>query len=252
MRTVIPAATVLTLALAAGCATKRYVRDQVDPVRQRTEELARKNEEAMAQIAALDEKTSRGISRAEERAMGAEHLAKQAGQSADQARQSAERAAQTAENARALAEQNRSRLGDLALYLENAEKFRLLEQETVLFPFDRSALTPEARARLDALAAKLAAQERYVIEVAGYADPTGPQDYNVTLSQKRADAVVRYLASRQIPLRRIHRAGLGESEGAADPEARRAARRVEVRVFVPEAALPAAKTRTETAENRLN
>ncbi len=251
MRYTVAAGLALAL-MTTGCATKRYVRQQVDPVRQKTEELARKNEEAMKEIAALDEKTSRGISRAEERAMGAENLAKQAGGAAEQARQSADRAAQTAENARTLAEQNRTRLGEISAYLENAGKFRMLEQETVLFGFNRSNLTPEARARLDALAAKLAGQEQFIIEVAGYADPSGPQDYNVALSQKRAEAVVRYLVSRQIPVRRIHTVGLGASEAARDAESRRQARRVEVRVFVPEAAPPAARTRSETAENRLN
>lgn len=252
MRHVGPAAAVLTAALIAGCATKRYVREQVDPVRQRTEELARKNEEAMKEIAALDEKTSRGISRAEERAMGAENLAKQAGGAAEQARQSADRAAQTAENARTLAEQNRARLGEISAYLEHAGEFRLLEKETVLFGFNRSNLTQEARARLDALAAKLAAHEQYVIEVAGYADPSGPGDYNLVLSRTRAETVVRYLVARQIPLHRIHVAGLGENETAGDAESRKQARRVEIRVFVPETAPTAARTRNETAENRLN
>ncbi len=251
MKFSIPAALALML-FTAGCATKRYVREQVDPVRQRTEELARKNQEAMAQIAALEEKTAAGISRAEERAMGAEHLAKQAGGAAEHARQSAERAAQTAETARDLAEQNRGRLAELTAYLENAGSVRLLAQETILFGFNRSSLTPEARARLDALAAKLGGLGQYVIEVAGYTDPSGPRDYNVVLSQKRAEAVVRYLVSRQVPLRRIHNLGLGASEAARDAEARRQARRVEVRVFVPEAAPAAARTRSETAENRLN
>ncbi|MCS7315937.1 MAG: OmpA family protein [Bryobacterales bacterium] len=245
-------AALAVLLVATGCATKKYVREQVDPVRQRTEELARKNEEAIKQIGALEEKTSLGISRAEERAMGAENIARQAGTTAEQARQSAERAGQMAEGARSLAEQNRAQLGEISAYLENAGEFRLLGQETVLFGFDRADLNPEARARLDALVARLAGQKLYVIEVAGYADPAGPQDYNVVLSRKRAEAVVRYLVERRIPLRRIHVAGLGESEAAGGAEARKQARRVEVRVFVPEAAFPAAKSRSETAENRLN
>lgn len=243
--------------LATGCATKRYVRDQISPVQQRTEELARKNQEALAQIAELDEKTSRGLSRVEERAMGAENRATQAGRSAEEARQAADQAARLAQNARRLGEENQGRLGEVTTYLENVDKYRLQTQETILFGFNRSTLTPEARRKLDALLAGLGRSERYVLEVAGYADPSGPQDYNLALSRRRADAVVRYLVSHEVPLRKIHVVGLGESSigegnGKPGPADRQAARRVEIKVYLPEAALPAAKAHTETAENRLD
>ncbi len=250
---------VLALALSSGCATKRYVRDRVSPIEQRTQELERKNQEAMAQIAQLEEKTTRGLSRVEERAMSAENRATQAGRTAEEARQGAERASELAQQAQQMGQRNQERLGELAARLENSDKFRLLAQETVLFGFNQSTLTPESRQKLEALAARLSAYPNYVVEVAGYTDPTGPQDYNLTLSRRRADTVVRSLVSLNVPLRRIYTVGLGESESAASPTetgapspaaARRLARRVEIKVFVPEAALPAARASTETAANR--
>ncbi len=255
-----PAAAGLALALgfSSGCATKRYVRETVSPVEQRTQELERKNQEAMAQTAQLEEKTTRGLSRVEELATSAEGRATQAGRTAEEARQSAERASQLAEQAKQTGEQNHARLTELAALLENSDKLHLVTQETVWFGFNRSTLTDEARQKLEALAARLSTYPRYVIEVSGYADTTGPQDYNLVLSQRRAEEVVRCLVSLNVPLRRISMVGLGESQlqaaaseaGAQSAAARRSARRVEVKVFTPEAVVSAATASGETAENR--
>lgn len=242
-----------------GCATRRFVRDQIRPVEQRTQELERKNQEALAQIAQLDEKTSRGLSRVEERALSAENRAVEAGRGAQQAREDAERASQVAQSARQIGEQNQSRLSELAEFLANSDKYRLVVEESVLFGFNRSRLDAEARQKLEGLVKRLAASQRYVIEVVGYADPSGREDYNLALSRRRAEAVVQYLVNRDVPLRRIHVAGLGEmrltaagaDHGAQSPALRRRlARRVEIKVYAPEAVLATAKASTQTAENR--
>jgi len=76
-----------------------------------------------------------------------------------------------------------------------------------------------------------------VLEVTGYADSTGNTERNRSLSQRRADAVIRYLVEQhQIPLRRIVTPyGFGESNPVADNktrEGRAQNRRVEVKVLV--------------------
>lgn len=253
------AVTALALMLASGCATKRFVRERISPVEQRTQQLERKHQETLSQIAQLEERTSRGISRVEERAMSAENRAIQAGRTAEEAREGAERAGQLAQLAQEWGEQNQGRLAELAARLENSDKFHLVAHETVLFRFNQSGLSPEACQKLQTLLARLAGLPRYVFEIAGYADPTGPQDYNLALSRRRADAVVRYLVRHEVPLRRIYMTGLGEStpeELAAGGRARsfaadrRLARRVEVKVFAPVADSASAKAPTETAANR--
>jgi outer membrane protein OmpA-like peptidoglycan-associated protein len=87
------------------------------------------------------------------------------------------------------------------------------------------------------MAQKAASTKGYVIEVAGYTDTTGSIEKNRMLSQRRADAVVRYLAeNHDIPLRRmITPFGYGEIHAAADnstSEGRAQNRRVEVKILV--------------------
>src|SRR4030095_8356669 len=95
----------------------------------------------------------------------------------------------------------------------------------------------EAKSVLDEIATQAKTERGYVIEVMGFASADGNENYNRQLSQKRADAVVRYLAeNHMIPLRRIITPfGYGEAEPVADNESREGReqnRRVEVNLLV--------------------
>ena len=105
------------------------------------------------------------------------------------------------------------------------------------FRLGSAALSPDAKAKLDAVATKALNAKAYVVEVTGYADATGNTERNRALSQRRADAVIRYLVEQhKIPLRRIITPyGFGESNPIADNKTRdgRAQnRRVEVKILV--------------------
>ena len=107
----------------------------------------------------------------------------------------------------------------------------------VNFRLGSSVLNPDAKSKLDAIATKALNAKGYVLEVTGYADSTGNTERNRSLSQRRADAVIRYLVEQhQIPLRRIVTPyGFGESNPVADNktrEGRAQNRRVEVKVLV--------------------
>ena len=112
-------------------------------------------------------------------------------------------------------------------------------QEVVVVNFrvNSAQLSPEARQKLDALAATALSTKGYIIEVAGHTDATGGETKNFRLSQQRADAVVQYLAVRhKIPLRRfITPMGFGKTEAVADnvsATGRAQNRRVEVKVLI--------------------
>lgn len=62
-----------------------------------------------------------------------------------------------------------------------------------LFSFDRSDIRPEGKEQLDQFAHKLKDTQYSDISVTGYSDRIGPHEYNLRLSQRRADAVKRYL-----------------------------------------------------------
>lgn len=105
------------------------------------------------------------------------------------------------------------------------------------FRVNSAVLSKDAKQQLDDLANKAMSAKGYVIEITGYTDTTGSVQKNRVLSQKRADAVVRYLAeNHNIPLRRIVTPfGYGEAQALADNttrEGRAQNRRVEVKILV--------------------
>jgi len=107
----------------------------------------------------------------------------------------------------------------------------------VNFRLGSAVLNPEAKAKLDAIATKALNAKAYVVEVTGHADATGNNERNHVLSQRRADAVIRYLVEQhKIPLRRIVTPyGFGASEPVADNKTRSGRaenRRVEVKILV--------------------
>src|SRR2546427_12366084 len=111
------------------------------------------------------------------------------------------------------------------------------ETTAVNFRLGSAVLTADGKAKLDAIATKALNAKGYVLEVTGFADATGNTAFNRSLSQRRADAVIRYLVEQhQIPLRRVITPyGFGSSNPIADNKTRdgRAQnRRVEVKVLV--------------------
>jgi len=96
---------------------------------------------------------------------------------------------------------------------------------------------PDSKTKLDEIATKALNAKGYVLEVSGYADTTGSINLNRALSQRRADAVIRYLVeNHSIPLRRIVTPyGYGESNPVAENtsrEGRAQNRRVEIKLLV--------------------
>jgi outer membrane protein OmpA-like peptidoglycan-associated protein len=107
----------------------------------------------------------------------------------------------------------------------------------VNFRANSSLLSPEAKQNLDSIANQARNQKGYVIEVSGFTSSEGTVARNRTLSQHRADAVVRYLVENdQVPLRRIITPfGYGEMNPIGDNTTRAGReenRRVEVRILV--------------------
>src|SRR5437660_394734 len=121
------------------------------------------------------------------------------------------------------------------------------ETTAVNFRLGSAVLNSDGKAKLDTIATKALNAKGYVLEVTGFADSTGSTERNRALSQRRADAVIRYLVEQhKIPLRRIITPyGFGELEPVADNktrEGRAENRRVEVKILVNKGLLQAAPT----------
>lgn len=87
-----------------------------------------------------------------------------------------------------------------------------LELRTVYFDFDSAVLTPAAKAKLDVLANTLAAQHANTVRIVGFADKIGSTGYNANLSQRRANAVSRYLSAKGLTVQGNYEVrGLGET-----------------------------------------
>lgn len=98
----------------------------------------------------------------------------------------------------------------------------VLSDDRVRFGFDSSELSDEVRAMLDDLAADLRQRNEDVfVEIQGHTDTTGSDDYNLDLGRQRAEAVQRYLNLRHaVALHRMAVVSYGESVPVADNETR--------------------------------
>jgi peptidoglycan-associated lipoprotein len=92
----------------------------------------------------------------------------------------------------------------------------VLSDDSVKFPVDKHALSPEAETRLAELAQRLKSEDRNVyLEIQGFTDATGQPAYNEQLGQDRAEAVRRYLSKQGIALNRMATISDGEEDPVA-------------------------------------
>jgi len=232
-----------TSLLVTGCATKKYVAQTVAPIDARVTGTETKNTDQDKQIAEHGkniEELDRNVSRTREQLKDTDAKATAAGDAAAKADQKADGAWKAADGAKSLAQQGLDANTQLAHTVDAMNKFQVLKSETVLFKVNQYNLTDDAKSQLEELAKSAGGLDRFVIEVQGYTDKTGTVTVNERLSQQRAQEVARYLANEyKIPVRSISLLGSGYAQPVADDktrEGRKLNRRVEVRLFVPEAA----------------
>jgi outer membrane protein OmpA-like peptidoglycan-associated protein len=94
----------------------------------------------------------------------------------------------------------------------------VLTDDKVTFGFNKAELTPEGKAAVDAFAAKVKADNKNVyIEIQGHTDNVGSEKYNLKLGYERAEAVMNYLSMQHgFPLHRMNVTSYGEFKPVAD------------------------------------
>ena len=213
-------AAAFTIFGASGCATKNYVKNQTAPLVQKTGDLDQKTAQNNRDIQDVNQRAQAGITQAQN--------------SADQATQKrrghpAGQPAQTAANDVA------NRADSLDSLVKGLDNYKQVADVSVTFGFDKAALTASDKQQLDDFANQLGSAKSYILEVTGGTDSTGSAQYNYQLSQRRADAVVQYLAAKyNIPPHRFYLIGIGKDQQVAPDntaDGRKKNRRVEVQLL---------------------
>ena len=124
----------------------------------------------------------------------------------------------------------RGRMGDI-------DKYNIKGTTNVFFDTGKWALSPEAKNELCSTAAQGEATNNALMLVVGYTDSVGSDDYNQTLSEKRANSVINYLqqACHWKPYRMLTPTGMAKADPLADnstPEGKAQNRRVAVNILV--------------------
>jgi outer membrane protein OmpA-like peptidoglycan-associated protein len=196
---------VYALVLTSGCASKKFVIQEVSAIDQKVEDVSGEVENNQTRLREHDEKLS---------TIGE------------------------------LIAQQDSRLKAVDTKVEEVGvlvRGHLIAKETVRngdakFGFDQSELVPDAKAVVDAFAQRLIQENKGVfLEIQGHTDSTGADGYNLGLGKKRAEAVKEYLYKQhRIPLHRMEVISLGSAQPVADNatrEGRAQNRRIEILVF---------------------
>jgi outer membrane protein OmpA-like peptidoglycan-associated protein len=233
----------LTLALAmvatVGCATKNYVRQQTTPLINKTNELDDLTAQNTKDIKDVDARAQSGIQAVQAKAADADQKAQSAGQQATQAQTMADNANQ--------------RVNALQSTVANLDNYRVVNQASVLFGFNRDNLTKDSKASLDQLASAVSGTRGYIITVSGATDSVGDAQYNYELSQRRASAVIQYLAAEHnVPAYKIYVIGIGKDKPVdtnKTREGRAKNRRVDVQLMTNVAAEGTAPSQTPAASN---
>jgi OmpA-OmpF porin, OOP family len=210
-----------TLAATIGCTTKTYVRQQTTPLINKTNELDDMTAKNSRDIKDVDQRAQAGIQNVQAQAAAADQKALAAGSEADKAQMAANGASQ--------------RVDTLTNAVINLDNYHPVVETAVHFGFNRDNLTKEAKEAIDQLAASVATTKGYIITVEGATDSVGSADYNYALSERRANAVIQYLAAeKEVPAYKIYLIGLGkdkpvDSNKTRDGRAKN--RRVDIRLM---------------------
>lgn len=209
-----------SLIFGAGCSTKNYVRQQTQPIIDKTNELDTLTAKNTRDINDVDRRAAAGIENVNAKATAADQKAMDARNRADQAQN--------------LANQAGAGVDTLANQVANLDNYHAVVETSVHFAFDKAVLTSKAKAALDQMLAEIPNTKGYLVVVEGDTDSVGASVYNYKLSERRADAVVQYLSEKNVPAHKIYVVGLGKDKAAASntTKAGRAQnRRVDVRLM---------------------
>jgi len=211
----------VSMVATVGCTSKNYVKNQTTPLINKTNELDDLTAKNTRDIKDVDARAQAGIQAINAKTSEVEQKTQTAAQNATQAQQTADAA--------------NGRVSVLTNTVANLDNYHAVAETSVKFGFNKDNLTSKAKEALDQLGTQISSTKGYIIALEGGTDSVGPADYNYDLSQRRANSVIQYLATKyNVPAHKIYVIGLGKdkpvetnktSAGRADN------RRVDVRLM---------------------
>jgi outer membrane protein OmpA-like peptidoglycan-associated protein len=220
---------------------RRKAQEREDAARRASQEAQAKAEADAQAAQARSDEDARRRAEAEKNQADAQAQQQQAQAQADAARQAAAdadrqklEAQRQTQEAIQQKEQMRARLlAQLNQVLQTRDTARglIVSMPDVLFDFNKYTLKPEARERLAKISGIVLAYPDLKLDIEGHTDSIGSDDYNQTLSEKRAESVRGYLLSSGVVPDHVTATGLGKSNPVADNstnEGRKLNRRVDM------------------------
>jgi len=210
-----------SMAATVGCSSKNYVKQQTTPLINKTNELDDLTAKNTRDIKDVDARAQAGIQQVNSKTTEVEQKTQTASTNAIQAQQMADAA--------------NGRVNVLSNTVANLDNYHPVAETSVKFGFNRDNLTKKAQAALDQLGASIANTKGYIIALEGGTDSVGSAEYNYDLSQRRANSVIQYLATKfNVPAHKIYVIGLGKDkpvESNKTSTGRADNRRVDVRLM---------------------
>jgi outer membrane protein OmpA-like peptidoglycan-associated protein len=199
---------------------------QADQARQTAEQARQTAEQGLqaAEQARLEAEQSRQAALAQQQQLTAQaETARLAAADADRQRQDAERQRLDAERQRESLEQQQAQLRqqlmaqfNTILQTRDTARGLIVNMSDVLFDTGQYTLRPGAREKLAKVSGIILAHPGLQIEVDGHTDSVGGDDYNMKLSENRANAVRSYLVAQGISADAVTSKGFGKTEPVAD------------------------------------
>jgi outer membrane protein OmpA-like peptidoglycan-associated protein len=217
-----------------GCATKKYVRNQVkassDTLTARIEgnegeikEVRDNVDRVDKSVSGVDTRVSELDTRTSEQVNSVKSDVQNVDQKASQAQTSAERAGND--------------VSSLDQKFQNRNNFNVSDEKSVQFKFNSATLDQQYQEVLDEIANTLMQNPDAIVVLEGRTDSMGSKDYNVKLGERRIEAVRRYLAVQKgVPVYRIHDISFGAEKPVAENktrEGREKNRAVTMTILIP-------------------
>jgi outer membrane protein OmpA-like peptidoglycan-associated protein len=204
----------------AGCATKGFVKETVGQQRvevdQRIDKVQGQVGKVETQVGKVETQVGDNVqrlgtfeTRVNEQGQRVEVMGSRMGTlegSVGDATNTARSAQDRANSAMTRADEVDTRLTRL---WKNRSTRSLVEKVDVRFAFNKADLNDGAQTALLGLVRDMKENPALAVELEGYTDPAGAPEYNLALSQRRVDAVRRFLVQQGVEQARIHAIGLG-------------------------------------------